>query len=87
MANSERAPIARVFMSGKSQAVRLPQAFRFDCEAVSISREGNSLLLTPLPRTWGDLRLADGESFTDDFIAAVLDDSDLLPPEKRADIE
>lgn len=87
MAKTKRAPVAKVFMSGKSQAVRLPQAFRFDCKTVSISKEGDSLVLTPLPRTWADLRLADSEHFDDDFIAAVLDDSDLLPLEKRADIE
>lgn len=87
MAKSQTEPTAKVFMTGPSQAVRLPQAFRFECETVSIRREGNSLVLTPLPRTWDDLLIAEGEGFTDEFIASVLDDSDLLPLEKRAKIE
>jgi antitoxin VapB len=46
---------AKVFMSGRSQAVRIPRSFRFKTERVSIVRKGVSLLLTPLPResmTW-----------------------------------
>lgn len=80
-------PTAKVFMSGPSQAVRLPQAYRFDCETVSIRREGNALVLTPLPRTWDDLQVADGKPMSEDFIAAVLDDNALLPLEQRANIE
>lgn len=80
-------PIAKVFMSGPSQAVRLPQAYRFDCDQVAIRREGKALVLTPLPRTWDDLRVADAEPMREDFIAAVLDDRDLLPLEERAAIE
>jgi len=39
---------ARVFWSGRSQAVRLPKEFRFDSHAVSIWREGNRVVLEPL---------------------------------------
>jgi virulence-associated protein VagC len=39
---------ARVFWSGRSQAVRLPKEFRFDVEEVSIRREGNHVILEPL---------------------------------------
>jgi antitoxin VapB len=38
---------AKVFMSGKSQAVRLPKAFRFDVDEVTVERKGKSLVLTP----------------------------------------
>ena len=45
--------IARVFMSGSSQAVRLPKAFRFEVDEVSIRKEGDELILSPLkPRPW-----------------------------------
>jgi len=37
----------KVFMTGRSQAVRLPKAVRFDCEEVSIERDGERLILTP----------------------------------------
>ena len=39
--------VAKVFMSGRSQAVRIPNAFRFATQEVSIVRKGASLLLTP----------------------------------------
>jgi antitoxin VapB len=40
--------IARVFKTGRSQAVRLPKEFRFDGEAVLIHREGSAVILEPL---------------------------------------
>lgn len=49
---------ARVFWSGRSQAVRLPKAFRFEGDAVSIRREGQTVILEPIakrpwpPRYW-----------------------------------
>jgi antitoxin VapB len=45
--------VAKVFMSGRSQAVRIPAVYRFDTSEVSIVRRGDSLVLTPRPRmTW-----------------------------------
>ena len=45
--------IAKVFMSGRSQAVRIPVAYRFDTAEVHVTRQGNSLVLTPhRPMTW-----------------------------------
>ncbi len=39
---------AKIFMTGRSQAVRIPKAYRFSGSAVSVRKEGNSLVLTPL---------------------------------------
>lgn len=39
--------IAKVFWSGRSQAVRLPREFRFDTDEVTVRREGNRLILEP----------------------------------------
>ena len=39
---------AKLFWSGRSQAVRLPKEFRFEGEAVMIHREGNAVVLQPL---------------------------------------
>jgi antitoxin VapB len=39
---------AKIFPNGHSQAVRLPQAFRFTGEEVIISSHGNSVLLSPI---------------------------------------
>ena len=40
--------IARLFRNGRSQAVRLPQAFRFPGDRVRIRRLGHGVLLEPL---------------------------------------
>lgn len=42
-------PKAKVFMSGRSQAVRLPKAFRFDADEVTVERMGDALVLRPCP--------------------------------------
>jgi antitoxin VapB len=39
---------AKVFWSGRSQAVRLPKEFRFDTSEVSIHREGERVVLVPV---------------------------------------
>jgi len=36
---------AKIFRSGKSQAVRLPREFRFDVDEVEIFRRGQELIL------------------------------------------
>lgn len=42
---------AKVFMTGRSQAVRLPKAYRFETDEVQIERRpGGALLLRPKPR-------------------------------------
>ncbi len=40
--------VARVFMHGRSQAVRLPKEFRFDTDRVRVRRIGYSVLLEPM---------------------------------------
>jgi antitoxin VapB len=41
------ADVAKVFMSGRSQAVRLPKDYRFDCDEVEITRDGEVVILRP----------------------------------------
>lgn len=43
---------AKIFWSGRSQAVRLPMNFRFDTEAVYIHRHGNAVILETVPEDW-----------------------------------
>jgi antitoxin VapB len=57
---------AKVFWSGRSQAVRLPKEFRFDDDTVLVHREGTAVVLEPA-RDWPTGYV---ESFTgapDDF--------------------
>lgn len=39
---------AKVFWSGRSQAVRIPKEFRFATDSVSIRREGDTVVLEPI---------------------------------------
>lgn len=43
---------ARVFWSGRSQAVRLPKEFRFDVDEVRIRKRGHSVILEPVAQDW-----------------------------------
>lgn len=40
---------AKIFRNGRSQAVRLPKAFRFKGDKVIIKKEGEKIILEPLP--------------------------------------
>lgn len=40
-----RSKRAKVFWTGRSQAVRLPKEFRFDTDTVLVRREGDALIL------------------------------------------
>ena len=44
--------VAKVFWSGRSQAVRLPAACRFEATEVEVIKEGNCLTLRPLGKDW-----------------------------------
>lgn len=41
---------AKVFMTGRSQAVRIPKAYRFDSDEVTIERTKDGVLLKPAPK-------------------------------------
>ena len=44
---------AKIFWNGRSQAVRLPKEFRFDATEVTISKEGDAVILRlPKKRGW-----------------------------------
>ena len=45
--------IAKVFWSGRSQAVRLPAPCRFDASEVEVIKQGDSLTLRPRGKNWG----------------------------------
>ncbi|PYQ31339.1 MAG: AbrB/MazE/SpoVT family DNA-binding domain-containing protein [Acidobacteria bacterium] len=49
--DSPKRQIARVFRTGRSQAVRLPKEFRFDTDTVLVHREGGAVILEPV-REW-----------------------------------
>ena len=63
-----------VFLSGNSQAVRIPQEFRFDTKRVEIQRKGATLILSPLPdeNTWP-------EGYLESFSGSRIDDAFTRP--------
>ncbi len=59
---------AKIFMSGNSQAVRIPKEFQLEGDEVEIQRRGNVLVLRPKKKSW--VALIEGlKKFTDDFMA------------------
>ena len=44
--------VAKVFWSGRSQAVRLPAACRFETSEVEVIKEGEQLTLRPRGKNW-----------------------------------
>ena len=46
---------AHLFQSGRSQAVRLPKAYRFEGTEVAVRHLGNGVLLMPVIDPWGML--------------------------------
>jgi antitoxin VapB len=61
---------AKVFWSGRSQAVRLPKEFRFATEEVRIRRHGQTVILEPIATDWAwlDALIA---PLDDDFVQAA----------------
>jgi antitoxin VapB len=57
--------VAKVFMNGRSQAVRLPKEFRFDTDEVIVERQGDGVVLRPRHRTreqwWAQLQKVLGQ--------------------------
>ncbi|WP_216321523.1 antitoxin [Deinococcus aestuarii] len=53
---------AKLFQTGRSQAVRLPKEYRFEGEEVIIKRVGDGVLLLPQNNGWKNL-LASLEKF------------------------
>lgn len=61
---------AKVFWSGRSQAVRLPKDFRVDARKVRIRRRGRQIILEPLPDSWSWLDAITG-TLDEDFVEAA----------------
>ena len=44
--------VAKLFLNGRSQAVRLPKEFRMPGKVVKISRDGDKVILEPIKDSW-----------------------------------
>lgn len=72
---------AKLFWSGRSQAVRLPKAFRFEGDTVRIRRHGNAVILEPVAEDWDWLDTLAGP-LDEDFVEAVAEQPE--PQERPA---
>jgi antitoxin VapB len=66
---------AKLFWSGRSQAVRLPKDFRFHGETVRIRRHGSAVILEPMADDWGWLDRIAG-TLDADFVRAAEEQSE-----------
>lgn len=69
---------AKVFVTGRSQAVRIPKQYRFTTDEVFLEQDGERLILSPKPKSWAEY-FASSTQFTDDFP----DHIEELSPEER----
>lgn len=69
---------AKVFMTNRSQAVRLPKEFQFSTDEVLIRKVGDDVILSPRPRSW-KAYLESAPVASDAFMADVED----LPVQDR----
>ena len=58
---------AKLFMNGRSQAVRLPKAYRFEGTQVFVKKVGSAILLIPYSEPWQTL-FDSLDMFSDDFM-------------------
>jgi antitoxin VapB len=68
---------AKLFWSGRSQAVRLPRAYRVDGREVRIRRRGRAIVLEPVPDSWAWLDAVAGD-LDEDFVSAVREQPDAV---------
>ena len=63
---------AKLFMNGRSQAVRLPVNYRFDCDEVYIRKdpESGDIIISKKPGSWDDFfELLETIDIPEDFMA------------------
>lgn len=75
--------VAKVFWSGRSQAIRLPKKYRFEGSEVRIRRRGNAVILEPIVHDWAWLDELVGD-VDDDFAKAVAEQP---APQERPELD
>jgi antitoxin VapB len=59
---------ARLFINGRSQAVRLPKEYQFRGDNVYIQKVGEAVILVPVDKDW-ETFLHGVNSFSEDYMA------------------
>jgi len=58
---------AKLFMNGRSQAVRLPKEFQFKGDDVLIQKVGDAVILVPHEKSW-EVFIHGLNNFSEDFM-------------------
>jgi antitoxin VapB len=58
---------ARLFVNGRSQAVRLPKEYRFKGETVYVKKIGEAVILVPFDKDW-EVFMHGLNNFSEDFL-------------------
>jgi antitoxin VapB len=74
---------AKIFWTGRSQAVRLPKAYRLAADEVRVRKHGNAVILEPIPEGWAWLDDVIGP--VDDDFAAAAAEQDLAQEKPELD--
>lgn len=72
------AKTAKIFLTNRSQAVRLPKEFQFKTREVFIKKQGDNVVLSPRPDDWSEY-LDHGPVASPDF----MDNVEKLPVQER----
>ncbi|MCL2186609.1 MAG: type II toxin-antitoxin system VapB family antitoxin [Treponema sp.] len=59
---------AKLFLNGRSQAVRLPKEYQFNGESVYIQKVGEAVILFPVDKEW-EVFMHGLNNFSDDFMS------------------
>jgi antitoxin VapB len=82
---SEKEKRAKLFQTGRSQAVRLPKEFRFTGTEVRIRKAGHGVVLEPIENDWDWLHeLRRLGPLDEDVISAVEQD---VPQQQRPELD
>ncbi len=73
--------IAKIFMNGRSQAVRLPKEYRFDTDEVYITKQGKNIIISAKEPTWDEF-FDSKSAFDNDFLH---ERNDELPQDRDFD--
>jgi antitoxin VapB len=81
---------AKLFMHGRSQAVRLPKEFRFEGSEVRVSKVGDKVILEPIGKQpidfdkfWAELDAVGARDFLPDGIPDGIPDDPPVEPDPR----
>jgi antitoxin VapB len=69
---------AKIFMTNRSQAVRLPRDFQFSTSEVFIRKQGDDVILSARPEDWANY-VSTGPKASDQFMEEIED----LPVQER----